>query len=182
VGDAARKDLASARLIQGLVRRYRSPLITYFDRRVRNRAEAEDLAQEVLIRLANHPDRNAGQSIDSYVFTIAVNLMRDRAKSRSATREREHASLDELEALPASPGSLVEGRTPERVLLGKQTLQDVLEALGELHERTRDIFILSRLENVSHREIAALHGISVSAVEKHMIKAMAHLGARFVKP
>jgi len=181
VSDRAANDEDRTRLIRQLDHRYRSPLLTYFDRRVRNRAEAEDLTQEVLIRLANHPDRNGGATIDSYVFTIAVNLLRDRAKSPTAAREREHQSLSEYDRT-LEPPSLVEDRTPERVLLARETLQDVIEALGELAERTRDIFILSRLENVHHREIAALHGISVSAVEKHMIKALAHLGARFLRP
>ena len=73
-------------------------------------------------------------------------------------------------------------RNPERVLVGKQTIQDVLDALAELDERTRDVFVLVRLENVQHREIAAIYGISVSMVEKLMMKAMAHLGARFLEP
>jgi len=87
--------------------------------------------------------------------------------------------LDEKNAFSAN---LVEDRDPERVLVGRQTIRDVLDALAELGERTRDIFILARLENVQHREIAAMYGISVSAVEKAMMKAMAHLGARFLQP
>ncbi|MGH8201495.1 MAG: RNA polymerase sigma factor [Steroidobacteraceae bacterium] len=69
-----------ARLIGELDRRFRAPLLAYFDRRVREHAEAEDLTQEVFIRLAQHPDRHGGHTIDSYVFTFAANLLRDRAK------------------------------------------------------------------------------------------------------
>jgi DNA-directed RNA polymerase specialized sigma24 family protein len=47
----------------------------------RQRDEAEDSTQEVFIRLLNHPDKNNGQTIEGYVFTIAANLLRDRAKS-----------------------------------------------------------------------------------------------------
>ena len=75
-----------------------------------------------------------------------------------------------------APG-LVEDVSPERVLLARETLAEVLGALAELEDRTRDIFILSRLENLPQREIAALYGISVSAVEKHVAKAVLFLAS-----
>jgi RNA polymerase sigma factor (sigma-70 family) len=165
-----------------LDRSFRGPLVAYFLKRVGNRNEAEDLTQEVFIRLVNHPDKNNGQTIEGYVFTIAANLLRDRAKSVATAYRGQTQSLDRLDEKDAFSANLVEDRNPERVLVGKQTIQDVLEALAELGERTRDIFILARLENVQHREIAAMYGISVSAVEKMMMKAMAHLGARFLRP
>jgi RNA polymerase sigma-70 factor (ECF subfamily) len=165
-----------------LDRSFRGPLVAYFLKRVGSRNEAEDLTQEVFMRLVNHPDKNNGQTIEGYVFTIAANLLRDRAKSAATAYRGQTQSLDLLDEKDAFSANLVEDRNPERVLVGRQTIQDVLEALAELGERTRDIFILARLENVQHREIAAMYGISVSAVEKMMMKAMAHLGARFLRP
>ena len=165
-----------------LDRSFRGPLLAYFLKRVKNRNEAEDLTQEVFIRLLNHPDKNNGHTLNGYVFTIAANLLRDRAKSAAAVHDRQAQSLDLLGEQDVFSANLVEARSPERVLVGKQTIQDVLDALAELGERTRDVFILARLENVQHREIAAIYGISVSMVEKLMMKAMAHLGARFLKP
>jgi RNA polymerase sigma factor (sigma-70 family) len=177
--DEVRKDPATA---FELDRSFRGPLIAYFMKRVNSRNEAEDLTQEVFIRLLNHPDKNNGQTIEGYVFTIAANLLRDRAKSAATAHRTRIQSLDVLDEKDAFSANLVEDRNPERVLVGKQTIQDVLDALSELGERTRDVFILARLENVQHREIATMYGISVSAVEKMMMKAMAHLGARFLLP
>ena len=165
-----------------LDRSFRVPLVAYFMKRVNSRNEAEDLTQEVFIRLLNHPDKNNGQTIEGYVFTIAANLLRDRAKSAATAHRTRIQSLDVLDEKDTFSANLVEDRNPERVLVGKQTIQDVLDALSELGERTRDIFILARLENLQHREIASIYGISVSAVEKMMMKAMAHLGARFLQP
>jgi RNA polymerase sigma-70 factor (ECF subfamily) len=165
-----------------LDRSFRGPLLAYFLKRVKNRNEAEDLTQEVFVRLLNHPDRNNGHTLEGYVFTIAANLLRDRAKSVALAHDRQAQSLDLLAEKDAISANLIEDRNPERVLVGKQTVQDVLDALAELGERTRDVFILARLENVQHREIAAIYGVSVSMVEKMMMKAMAHLGARFLGP
>jgi RNA polymerase sigma-70 factor (ECF subfamily) len=168
--------------LRELDRSFRGPLVAYFLKRVNSRTEAEDLTQEVFMRLLNHPDKNNGETIEGYVFTIAANLLRDRAKSLATVQRARTRSLDALDEKDAVSANLVEDRSPERVLVGKQTIQDVLNALAELGERTRDIFILARLENVQHREIATMYGISVSAVEKMMMKAMAHLGARFLVP
>jgi RNA polymerase sigma-70 factor (ECF subfamily) len=164
-----------------LDRSFRAPLLAYFTKRVNNSSEAEDLTQEVFIRLLNHPDRNSGESLAGYVFTIAANLLRDRAKSKAAVHQKELQSFESLVEKDAFSPTLIEDRSPERILAGRQTIQDVLAALAELGERTRDIFILARLENMQHREIAALYGISVSTVEKSMMKAMAHLGALFLR-
>jgi len=69
--------------------------------------------------------------------------------------------------------NLVDEIEPERVLAGKDELRSVLLALESLSERTRDIFIAYRVDGFRRREIAENFGISVSAVEKHLAKAMA---------
>ena len=163
-----------------LDRMFRAPLLAYFSKRVPSRNEAEDLTQEVFVRLLHHPDRHNGQTVEAYVFTIAANLLRDRAKSVSGMLDRTSQNVDLLVETGNNSPSLIEDRDPERVLVGKETVEDVLAALAELGERTRDVFILARLEAMQHREIAAMYGISVSSVEKMIMKAMVHLGARFL--
>jgi len=163
-------------------RRLRRPLVNFFFRRVLDRTEAEDLTQEAFARLSRHPDMARSTGAAAYVFVIAANLLKDRARARAARKTADHRSLGDLPDSAFIDPGLVERRDPERVLMGRERLSEIIGALGELGERTRDIFILSRLENLSHREIAAAFGISVSAVEKHIMKAMAYLGARFLAP
>lgn len=163
-----------------LDRTFRAPLLAYFAKRVQSRSEAEDLVQEVFVRLLRHPDRHNGQTIEAYIFTIAANLLRDRAKSVAGGHHRQSHNVDFLGGRDEYSAALIEDRDPERVLLGKESVEDVLGALAELGERTRDVFILARLENMPHREIARLFGVSVSSVEKMIMKAMAHLAARML--
>ena len=162
--------------------RFRRPLLAYFLKRVRDLGEAEDLTQEAFIRIARHREKTESEGALAYVFTIASNLVKDRARLRASRQTSEHRSLGSHTEDVVASALLIEDRTPERVIIGRETLKEVVGALEELGERTRDIFILSRLENMNHREIAALHGITVSAVEKHVMKALAHLGARFLRP
>ena len=158
--------------------RYRAPLMSFFLRRVADRAEAEDLTQEVLVRMIARGGEAALGHADSFVFTVAANLVRDRARMAQTHSRAAHAPLDDLYKNGAVDAGLVEDRSPEHVLLGRESLRAALGALAELSPRTRNIFVLYRLENMKRRDIAVLYGISVSAVEKHVAKALDHLMAR----
>lgn len=149
--------------------RYRLALMSFFVRRVRNRAEAEDLTQEVFAKLAvgGRQFRHA----DAYVFQTAANLLRDRGR-------REKVRADYRATVATDEAARADTLGPERVVAGQQTLAQVVDALQELPERTRAIFILNRLEKLTKREIAGMFGISVSGVDKHLIKAMIHLHTR----
>ena len=58
-------------------------------------------------------------------------------------------------------------------------LKPVLRTLDELGGRTKDIFMLARLERMKRRDIAALDGMTISGVEKHLGKASVHLFRKF---
>ncbi len=98
---------------------FRAPLIAYFFRRVRDRAEAEDLTQEVFVRVLHHSGGvNNLARAKSYVFTAAANLLRDRARRALTRHTREHASLDESDQGQIS--ELREEISPERVVVGRK--------------------------------------------------------------
>lgn len=157
--------------IGDLSRRFRPALMAFFVRRLRDHAEAEDLTQEVLLRLSAHAADLNNDEPAPYVFQMAANLLRDRAR-KNAVRARYSASFGAID------GTDTEERDPDRVLQARQSLASVLSALKEMPERTRSIFILFRLENMKQREIADMYGLSVRAVEKHIVKASLHLRAK----
>ena len=72
----------------------------------------------------------------------------------------------------------MEDINPERVLIAKENLVEVLACLDELGERTKNIFILFRLEGMKQKDIATLYGIGQSTVEKHVMRAVLHLARR----
>jgi RNA polymerase sigma factor (sigma-70 family) len=152
--------------------RYRRPLMKFFLRRVHHLAEAEDLTQEVFARALTSGELGSLQRPDSFLFTVATNLLRDRHRAHL----RRSGLPSEATCEPTEP---VEDRGPERVLQGYESLSEVLSILDELSERTRDIFILFRLEDMKQRDIASAFGITVKAVEKHVLKAVTHLARRW---
>ena len=146
-----------AALAARLDARFRSPLMSFFLRR------EEELPSEFA---------------EVYIFKVAANLLRDRARQAASRQKTDHFSIDEPQGADG-PADLIEDLGPERVLLSQEALAAALQALDTLGERTRDIFVLYRLENMKQREIAALYGISVSLVEKSVARATEHLSTVF---
>jgi RNA polymerase sigma-70 factor (ECF subfamily) len=153
-----------------LNRKYRPALMAYFLRRLRNHAEAEDMTQDVFVRLAR-ADHSEMRSADAYIFRVASNLLRDRAR-------KEKIRFDYRADLAVEEGLGVEPLDPSRIVSGQQSIAALHAGLQDLPETTRTIFILYKLENADKRAIAESLGISISAVDRHLTKAMAYLIAR----
>jgi RNA polymerase sigma factor (sigma-70 family) len=163
-------DTDREKLLRQLSERYRLPLTAYFARRVGSRAEAEDLTQEVFLRMVRRLELEDVENVEAFVFRTAVNLLRDRSrrdKSQSVRKVEFASRLTDVDDL-----------SPERVFDSRQSLTQVIAVLEELDERTRDAFILHRLEGMKHAQIAELLGVSVSSVEKYIIKALTLLAKR----
>lgn len=178
--NSRRRDTHADEVLRDLDQRFRKPLSIYFRRRLAGRSEdAEDLTQEVFVRLARRPDRNNGETLEGYVFKIAGSVLADWRRSRVSHRADAHDNLDHVIETVTFPSILVEDRSPERVLAGREALQTLEKALAELNERTRNIFLLSRMEGVQHQDIARRLGVSVSTVEKDILKALVHIRRAF---
>jgi RNA polymerase sigma factor (sigma-70 family) len=156
---------------------FRLALVAYFLKRTGNRTEAEDLTQDVLVKVLNQADAVDIETARAYIFTAAANLLRDRIRQSAARRT---STTPDFGDTPIA--ALVEEISPERVLMARQTLKDVLKALGDLSERTRDIFVLYRIEKMKQHEIASLYGLSHTTVERHLARAVAFLAERFDRP
>lgn len=158
------------RLLEQLAQRYRYPLIAFFARRVRSSAEAEDLTQEVFLRMVRRLGEGGVDNVEAFLFRTAVNLLRDRSRRGKTLASRE---VDFAQRLGD-----VDDLSPERLFDSRQSLSQVVAVLAELDERTRDAFILHRLEGMKHAQIAEVLGVSVSSVEKYIVKALALLVKR----
>jgi RNA polymerase sigma factor (sigma-70 family) len=151
-----------------LDRRYRRPLINYFQKRIRESYDAEDLVQEVFLRLSQRQTLQDIDYLEGYVFQVAANVMRDRARRQAVRHTAQHERLENCE-LPANDFS------PERVLQGRQQLERAIAALGGLPQRTRQVFVLRLYEDLKQEEIAARLKMSVAGVRFHLRRAKAHI-------
>ncbi|WP_374471013.1 RNA polymerase sigma factor [Phenylobacterium sp.] len=149
---------------------YREALKAYFRRRVDGH-EIDDLVQDVLFRIHNRRATEAVRNPSSFIFQTAANVLQDRRRRDAARRTRAHGPLDDAFHPP-------DELSPDRVYQAKQDVSVALAALNELQPRTRAALMLVRFEGLSYKAAASALGISVSAVEKHVVKALQVISSR----
>ena len=162
-------DQTEADRLRSLAQEYRPALRRYFARRARQHADVDDLVQDVLVRLAVRGDCASIAQPEAYLMRTATNVWRDYLRKRETHAEDGHEEYTE--------GFLFEDHGPDDEVSGIQSVGSVLAALDELPERTRQVFVLCRVEGIRQKNVAKRLGVSVSAVEKHMIRAIAHLAS-----
>jgi len=149
----------------------RGALARFFQRHVRGAEEIDDLVQEVFLRIVKRGRCHQLDHLDGYIFQTASSVLRDRGRRRKVRLLDQHVPLEPDLHAETDPG-------PDRIVLGRESLKLVGMILLELSQTTRTVFVLRRLEGQPYHEIALRLGLSVSAVEKHMLRAVRHLIAR----
>ncbi|MGY2735074.1 RNA polymerase sigma factor [Sphingomonas sp. UYP23] len=160
---------------EALSRRFvdlRGSLVAWFSRRISDVHDAEDLVQESFLRVAQRTDLDAIEHLDGYIYRTAGNVLTDRY--RHVNRAKRRVVLVSIDDHREVANDL----DPHRQLAGRLELDEMSAAMMSLPERTRTVFILRRVEGLRFKEIGVRLGISVSAVEKHMTKAVDMLAVR----
>lgn len=132
---------------------------------VQDAATAEDLAQDVFIRIWNRRAELQQVYFKAYLHKAAINMALDHLDKNK--RRGPHVSLED-QAEPA-----VQAATAGQSL--HQTNRHIQQAIDSLPEKCREIFVLSRYEEMSYREIAATLNISVKTVENQIMTALKKL-------
>lgn len=140
-------------------------LLKQVGRRLRGRADAEDLLHAAYLRLARYRKRHMVDNVAAFLVQAAVNIGVDNYRHESFLADVAPEDVCVCEDSPLQ----------DEVLAARARLTRVREGLARLSPRTREVFLMHRLENYKYREIAERLGISQSAVEKHIAKAMLFL-------
>ena len=158
----------------GLYLERRTDLVRFFAMRLRSVSAAEDLVQDIYVRLSGLEQPAEIQNPMAYLYRLGSNLMLDRLRGERRTAHRDGAWLDSqttrvgTEEISAEPSA-------EAAVAARQRLALLTAAISELNPQTQRIFRMHKFEGLSHPEVAAALGISRSAVEKHMMAALKHL-------
>lgn len=127
-----------------------------------NRAEAEDIVQDVLIRVWNRRDELGDvESIEAYSLTVCRNLALDRAEKKGNS----NLALDEA-PLPLSSDAL-----PDQQLIQRERLQMVERFFNTLPPSQRMVMQLRDVEGKSYKEIAEITGQSEEQVKVNLFRA-----------
>jgi RNA polymerase sigma factor (sigma-70 family) len=158
-------------ILAGRSESLRAALKRYFARRGCPPHETDDLAQEVFLRIVRRGNAEGLENLEGYVFQTAASVFTDRHRHRRVKAADRHEVFEPDRHGGSQPG-------PDEALLDREALSAIGVALMALPERTRQVFVLRRLEDMSYREIGLRLGLSISGVEKQMLRAVRLLRSR----
>nr|WP_306790062.1 RNA polymerase sigma factor [Methylomonas fluvii] len=136
---------------------------------------AEDLVQEAYLRLMQHPEPESIDNARAFLYRTIANLSVDQHR-RQNVRDRFHAENNDDQALHDIP---TPEPLPEDRLASEQELHALNGILQELPEATRNVFVLYRLEGLSHKEIGRRLGVSERNSVRLLGIAAQHVLLRF---
>lgn len=149
-----------------------------FDRRLTRRLGSPDLASEALnetyLRLSGMREIGPVHSPKAYLFRIALNIATDRRRA-----EKRRLTAGEVDTLLEIPDDRPDA---SRVIEDRSEVEVLKRAIAELPERRRRVLMLSRVEGMRNREIAALLGVTVRTVETDLKQAVEHCAERIKRP
>ena len=125
---------------------------------------AEDLMQEAFIKLWDNCTKVTPDKAKSYVYTVATNL--------GISQKRHEQVKFKNQSLIIQEYGVYDNESPEFLMLQKEFEKKFKSIIASLPERQREVFLLSRIEKKTYKEIAELSEVSVKAVEKLMHKAL----------
>jgi RNA polymerase sigma-70 factor (ECF subfamily) len=142
-----------------LLARHLNPLLAFIKRYVPEHASAEDIAQELFMRVWQHAGswQARGGTARSWLYRIAYNLCMD-------TLRRRKPASDEVD-------KLVSPHTPDQALLEQDRQQQFHRAMAALPERQRTALYLCAYQGLSNQEAAATLEVSVRALESLLTRA-----------
>jgi RNA polymerase sigma-70 factor, ECF subfamily len=172
------------RAFESLVRRHRKRILNLIYRTVGERTQAEDLVQEVFLRVWRAAGDYTPQArFTAWVYRIAVNLCLDAMKSayhrQSFVRPYGGKNSDE-------DGELLYGAddagSPEQLLLAAEESRRIHAALRNLPAKQRMAVALKKFDGLSYDEIGRVMGCSRSAVESLLVRAKRTLREKLLPP
>ncbi|MEO0410810.1 MAG: sigma-70 family RNA polymerase sigma factor [Pseudomonadota bacterium] len=170
----ARADLRSIdrAQIDAYAQEFQPALTAFFMRRCACPDLSNDLVQDVFLRLLRRKQAGEIDHPAAYVMQTASSVWNDHLRAGQVRHAAQHEEYGDGDHSP-------EGFSPERVYEGREAINRIFDALSRLPERTQDIYILCRFDGYKRHEVAKRLGISVSAVDKHLMTATKRVGQVF---
>lgn len=166
--DKAGEDRISGSEVTALFNEFRPALIRFFERRSFSTPDAEDMTQEVFLRITRLGAKKEIWQPSGFLFQTAANVMRDRLRRDAVRHRNDHVCYDDVDTGDEAPSE-------EAVYEEREALNRFIAALEELTPKCRMVFLLHKYEGLSYSEVAKRLGVSVSAIEKHMMNAIRHI-------
>jgi RNA polymerase sigma-70 factor (ECF subfamily) len=154
----------------------RADLVRYFRARLRSDEAAEDLVQDIYLKISNVPAPEIGNPA-AYLYRLGTNLMLDRLKAQRRAGRRDGEWRD-LHSGSVGGEGVADAPPADDAVDARQRLGRIIEVVNGLPPPVREAFRLHKLEGLSHAETARAMGVSRSSVEKYMMTCLKRISAK----
>lgn len=151
-----------------LVKQFKNNIYTYSMYMLRNRMDADDATQEVLIRLWNNIDKFNYASAKSYIMRITHNLCIDFLRKRNLLVNRELEITEDIEETLNDENSQ---SNPYLVMQMKIAKQKIKEAIEKLPENLKSVFVLHEMQGMKYIEISTALEMPINNVKVNLFRA-----------
>ena len=155
----------------------RDDLVRFFAARLRSMSAAEDLIQDLYLRVASLNPAERVENPSAYLYRLASNLMLDRLRSDRRAGAREGAWF-QGQRLELGGEAVADEPSAEQSVAARERLALVARAIADLPPKTRRAFELHKLQGLTQEETARALGVSRKTVEKQISAALQRLLAR----
>jgi len=161
---------ADAVSFKALFDHFQQPIFNFLLYKLNDTATAEDLLQQVFMKLwENRRNLDENQSIKSYIYNIANNLALNHIRHEKVVlRFTKETNQDRFD-----------NQSPQHELEFEETQQILIRAIDRLPDKVRTVFLMSRHDQLSYKEIAARLNISIKTVESHIVSALKQIRLAF---
>lgn len=156
---------------------YGRRLFGFIRNRVNTTEDAEDILQEIWYQLSSRPDGETIESISGWLYSVARNKITDSYR-RKKNESLEAYSINEEEEWTLPDFLITESADPEIEELRKLFREELIEALEELPENQRNVFVWNELEDITLQEIADKENENLKTIISRKRYAVKHLRNR----
>ncbi|HJL16240.1 MAG TPA: RNA polymerase sigma factor [Sandaracinaceae bacterium LLY-WYZ-13_1] len=169
-----------AEAFEVLVRRYERPLYNFILRSVRRRDRADELLQDVFLKVVQRSGDFKGHSkLSTWIYSIARNLCIDHSRKmvfrRHKSLDAPGRSADSDEGPTLLDRTASDGPDVDRAAIAKDLQGRIAEAVEELPEDQREVFLLRQVQGLPFKEIAEIVGVPENTVKSRMRYALERL-------
>jgi len=156
-----------------LVQKYRRPMLSFMYRMAHNSAVAEDLAQEVFLRVYRSREKyEASAKFSTWLYRIASNLAVNHARDTRHQRPENTVSLDEPDQESGLTMDLPDNSlTAEEAIVRRERLAAIRQRVEALPERQKMALIMHKYQQMDYRQIAEVLKLSESAIKSLLFRA-----------
>ena len=150
-------NICNQKVFENIYHTYAKDIKRFLYFKTQNMDLAEDILQDTFVKLWDNCGKVNNNKIKSFLYTVANNLFLNIKKHEKVVQKHQKNHL-----------RINDDESPEFLMIEKEFLIKIENAIASLPEKQKEVFLLNRMEKKKYREIAEILDISVKAVEKRM--------------